>query len=262
MRAEVSDPIFEQDGLRLVTVASEALRGRGDLTLWPGPANGDRPRGLVLLLHGVQGSHWSWSLQGGAHRTLARLIAEGEVPPVALVMPSDGLWGDGTGYVRHHGRDYGRWVIDEVPRVAGEIAELAPQTPLFIGGLSMGGYGALRLAALHPNQVRAVSAHSVVTRLADLARFGVRVPHPDDVDDSELDVIDAIRSSAGTLPALRFDCGRQDELLAANRELHQQLVALNIAHDYEEADGSHDWSYWSNQLPVSFRWFGQFADNG
>lgn len=251
----MSDSLFEHDGLRLLTVSSEALGGRGDVTLWPGPMTSDHPRGLVLLLHGVYGSHWSWSLQGGAHRTLARLIEAGTVPPLALVMPSDGLWGSGSGYVRHHGRDYGRWVIDEVPRVAGDIVGLAADAPLFVGGLSMGGYGALRLAALHPDRIRAVSAHSVITRLADFARFGDRVPQPRDVREPALDVIDAIRSRVGALPAIRFDCGRDDELLAAHQELHEQLLATGVAHTYEEADGGHDWSYWSRQVTVSFRWF-------
>lgn len=259
LRFEISEGLSEHDGLRLLTVSSEALGGRGDVTLWPGPTTGDRPRGLVLLLHGVYGSHWSWSLQGGAHRTLARLIAAGTVPPLALIMPSDGLWGDGSGYVRHHGRDYGRWVIDEVPRVGREIAGLANDAPLLVGGLSMGGYGALRLAALHPDRIRAVSGHSVITRLADLARFADRVPQPRDVREPVLDVIDAIRSCVGVLPAIRFDCGSDDELLAADRELHRQLLADGIAHTYEEAAGGHDWAYWSGQLAASFRWFADHA---
>ena len=43
---------------------------------------------LVLLLHGVYGSHWAWAFKGGAHRTAQRLIDAGAIPPLVLAMPS------------------------------------------------------------------------------------------------------------------------------------------------------------------------------
>ena len=76
------------------------------------------PLPLVILLHGVYGSAWSWPLNGGAHLTVARLIEAEEIAPVALAMPSDGLWGDGSGYVPHADADYERWIVDEVPAAA------------------------------------------------------------------------------------------------------------------------------------------------
>jgi hypothetical protein len=64
-------------------------------------------------------------------------------------MPSDGLWGDGSGYVPHASQDFERWIVDEVP-VATRIAVPAcdDASPIFIAGLSMGGFAALRLNAL------------------------------------------------------------------------------------------------------------------
>src|SRR5262245_39037121 len=128
---EISDPRFERDGLRVVTVKSPALGRRADLTLWaPSLEVAPGPLALVLLLHGASGSAWSWPLQGGAHLTAGRLIEAGEIPPLALAMPSDGLWGDGSGYVPHADADYERWIVEEVPAAAalgdGRIAEGAP----------------------------------------------------------------------------------------------------------------------------------------
>ena len=102
---ELSDPRFERDGLRVVTVKSPALGRRADVTVYV-PTGGADPLPLVVLLHGVNGSHWSWALRGGAHLTATRLIETGELPPVAIAMPSDGLWGDGSGYVTHDGPSY------------------------------------------------------------------------------------------------------------------------------------------------------------
>src|SRR5579862_3412595 len=118
---EISEPRFEAEGLRWVTVKSRALGHRADITLFvPKEAAAGSNIPLVILLHGVYGSHWAWSLKGGAHRTAARLIEKKEIPPMAMAMPSDGLWGDGSGYLPHRDADFERWIVEEVPAAARE----------------------------------------------------------------------------------------------------------------------------------------------
>ena len=104
---ECSDPRFERDGLRVITVRSGALGRRADVCFWAPPiGNSPATLPLLILLHGSGGSAWSWPLNGGAHLTAARLIEAEEIAPVALAMPSDGLWGTGSGYVPHADADY------------------------------------------------------------------------------------------------------------------------------------------------------------
>lgn len=251
---ETSDARFEHDGLRCVTVKSTALRGRGDVTIWAPPA---RPVGLVILLHGVYGSHWCWALRGGAHRTAARLVASGEMPPFAIAMPSDGLRGDGTGYARHgDGVDFERWVALDVPEAArAMMPELGEDAPLFISGLSMGGFGALRVGASHPRRFQGISAHSSITHASQLPLF-----IDEDLDTLGLHAADvsalaAIVAAGSTLPSLRFDCGSDDPLIDANRDLHRALEQQRIAHVYEEFPGGHEWPYWETHVEDSFRFF-------
>ena len=151
---EASNPALTPDGFDFVTVKSPALGRRADLTLFaPRQAQGQRGLPLVLLLHGVYGSHWAWAFQGGAHRTLQALVDRGAVPPMVLAMPSDGLWGDGSGYVPHADADFERWIVDEVPAAARQQRpELDDTSPLALIGLSMGGFAALRLAARYPQR--------------------------------------------------------------------------------------------------------------
>ena len=168
---EISDPRFERDGLRFITIKSRAIGRRVDVCVWAPPlgAAAAAPLPLVILLHGVYGSAWSWPLIGGAHLTVARLIEAEEIAPVALAMPSDGMWGDGTGYVPHADADYERWIVDEAPAAAALGDDrITPDSPLFIAGLSMGGFGALRLGAKYPDRFRGISAHSAVTTLGRL----------------------------------------------------------------------------------------------
>ena len=120
---ELSDPAFEQEGLRQATVKSRALSRRADISFWV-PAGVDRIGTLLLLLHGVYGSHWIWSLKGGAHRTAARLLATQAIAPMVIAMPSDGLGRDGSGYLhwpaayQEAETDVERFLLEEVPALA------------------------------------------------------------------------------------------------------------------------------------------------
>jgi S-formylglutathione hydrolase FrmB len=259
---DVSDSRFECDGLRCVTVKSRALRGRGDLTVWaPDDAP---PSGLIILLHGVYGSHWSWALQGGAHRTARQLVERGDIPPFALAMPSDGLRGDGSGYLRHaDGVDFEHWIADEVPTAARlAMPAVREDTPLFIAGLSMGGFGALRIGAKRHDRFAGISGHSSITHLAqmtafieeDLATFGAKP--------ADASVLDAIVAAGDALPPLRFDCGAADPLIDDNRELHRALLARDIAHTYQEYPGGHEWAYWEAHVADTLRFFARTRTPG
>jgi putative tributyrin esterase len=257
---EVSDPALSPPGLRFVTVKSEALRQRADLLLVvPAQAAERRDVPLVLLLHGVYGSHWAWAFKGGAHLTVQRLIDAGAIPPVVLAMPSDGLWGDGSGYLPHAGQDFERWIVDEVPAAARAACTACSEaSPLFIAGLSMGGFGALRLAGRYAKRFVAAAGHSSLTEAAQLDALIAETRAGWAAADDR--VIDALRAGKAPLPALHFDCGRDDLLIDANRRLHAELQAAGIAHEYAEHDGGHDWAYWAQHLEDTLRFFGRMLE--
>jgi S-formylglutathione hydrolase FrmB len=222
----------------------------------PPAARGVSALPLVILLHGVYGSHWSWAFTGGAHRTLARLIAAGRVPPMALCMPSDGLWGDGSGYVAHATQNFERWIVEEVPAIARRAyPEVTATSPVFIAGLSMGGFAALRLAGRHPSVFRAASGHSSVTNVRQLEPLIAESLVGWDPAPEARSVLASLLAATEPLPPLRFDCGTEDFLLEENRTLHRQVTEAGIAHGYEEAPGAHEWPYWSRQLERSLLFF-------
>ncbi|MEL7162141.1 MAG: alpha/beta hydrolase-fold protein, partial [Bacteroidota bacterium] len=168
---ELSDPRFEAPNRRTLTVHSTNLRGRGDICLYVPEAPGENLP-LVILLHGVYGSAWVWNLKGGASATTHRLIETEETPPVVVAMPSDGLWEDGSGYLPHHARDFEAWIVEDVIAAVREnIVGVGEASPVFIAGLSMGGYGALRLGAKYPEVFAGFSGHSSITKLDDFADF-------------------------------------------------------------------------------------------
>lgn len=256
---EISSPDFAPPGVSFVTVKSAALRRRADITLYmppAAPATGPLP--LVTLMHGVYGSHWAWLFKGGAHKVLDRLIAEENLPPMMLAMPSDGLWGDGSGYAHHAGADYHHWIVQEVPAAASLVDPRIARGPRFLCGLSMGGYGALRLGALHAEKYNAISAHSPCTDLAHLQGFVEETPEQFDLaEDQPLAVLDCLKQNAHCLPPLRFDCGSEDVLIEHSRTLHRELNHAGIPHVYQEFTGGHTWDYWHEHLADSLRFFAQ-----
>lgn len=253
---EQSEPAFCPPGVMFVTVKSAALQQRADLTVFiPTPIPEGQTLPLVLLLHGVYGSHWAWAFKGGVHYTLARMVRSGAAVPMALCMPSDGLWGDGSGYIRHQNQNFERWIIEDVPAAARRACPvIGEHAPMCIGGLSMGGFGALRLAARYPEHFAAAAAHSAITEIGQFSAF-VTEDLPAAAVPPQPSVLEALTDARDRLPPLRFDCGSDDALLEANRALHRGLADAHIEHTYEELPGAHDWAYWSAHIGRTLAFF-------
>ncbi|MBN1478142.1 esterase family protein [Candidatus Sumerlaeota bacterium] len=255
---EISTPKFETDGLRFLAFQSQALRRRGEVTLFiPSGQKEARDLPIALLLHGVLGTHWSWALNGGAHRTAQAMIDAGEIAPLVLAMPSDGLEGRGTGYVPHPHADYETWIVRDVLAATREVVPcVSERSRVFIAGLSMGGFGALRLGAKYADLFSGVSGHSSATEYDQLGVFVEMLPtRPAVADEAELTALHWMRAHRDRLPPVRFDCGVDDKLIEPNRALHAALEAEGIAHEFHEFPGAHSWAYWEEHLRDTLRFF-------
>jgi putative tributyrin esterase len=248
--AQLSPPIPGNESLRFLNFRSEALGSRGDVVLFSPPKMESLHHvPLLLLLHGVYGCQWNWWLNGELDSTATEMLRNGTSVPMMIAMPSDGLWGDGSGYVRHADADYERWIVDDIPCCLRELfPQLHPQK-FFVAGLSMGGYGALRLGMKYASRVQGISAHSSITKLAQLSQF---IPYPAKVfeyaGEIDTDLLHWAEVNREKLPPIRFDCGTEDPLIQANRELDVALTKLSVPHVYEEFPGGHDWPYWTQQV--------------
>lgn len=240
------------DGLLDFTVFSDALGRRVDVTLFGLEADPDATSEVpvIILLHGVHGSHWAWARSGKAHETLRSLVSTGEVAPFILAMPSDGMWGVGSGYLDRPGEDSEGWIARELPEVVHRVWPAASVDCVAIAGLSMGGWGALRLAALYPGRFFAAAGMSPLThvdRIAGYAGASARAAHSTtSIDDPHL--LDSLVDNRSDLPPLRVTCGIDDNLIESVRALHEGLVEQGIEHEYVESPGGHDWDHWSHEL--------------
>tara|TARA_R110002124_G_scaffold85383_5_gene221679 strand:+ start:144 stop:965 length:822 start_codon:yes stop_codon:yes gene_type:complete len=261
---EISESKFENNHLRYVTVKSNNLGGRGDMTIFVPKGlektHGDIP--IVTLLHGVYGSHWAWTMKAGVHWIAQRMIDMAEIAPMCIVMPSDGLFYDGSGYLKHQEKNFESWITEDVLDATRELIScVSDRSPAFIAGLSMGGYGALRLGAKYPQRYEGFSGLSSITKFREIESFYEKdtfgkldnqVPEPESV----LEIIIANRA---TLKPFRFDCGKDDSLFQSNKELSLALKSHGISHQFEANEGKHEWVYWENNIGKTLQFFHELA---
>lgn len=132
-----------------------------------------------------------------------------------------------------------------------------------ISGISMGGFGALRLAFEHPELFSAVSAHSAAL-IEDLPKgsgqsgaggfIGPAFGRPIDTDfwKKESPFVFARKQDLSGLK-IYFDCGDRDDFgfETGAESLHRILATRKVPHEYHIYPGGHDWSYFSEHLPAS-----------
>lgn len=254
---EISDPRFESDNLRFITVKTKNLKGRGDICLYVPDAELTPDTPMMILMHGVYGSAWIWSQKAGVHRTAQKMIEAGEIKPMIIAMPSDGLWGDGSAYLPHNGLDFEKWIAEDVIDAVKESIEVVTdKSSIFISGLSMGGYGALRIGAKYPEIFSGISGHSSITDVPQMKIFVEEgLENYKQEEGTNESVFKLMKKNKDKLPPVRFDCGKDDELIEYNRLLHQQMDAAKIPHTYEEFSGKHEWIYWETHVVDTLLFF-------
>jgi putative tributyrin esterase len=248
--------------LEFITVKSNALNNRGDICVFNPFDSEVKDVPIVILLHGVYGSHWAWSIKGTVHKTMAKLIKNKKVSPMLLVMPSDGLYQDGSGYVPHKKADYEKWIVEDVINcIKEQYPIVSKKSKIFITGLSMGGYGALRLGAKYPKLFKAFSGLSSITHFDQIGQFvsDFKTLKRDAIEKDG--VIDWMIKNKKQLSPFRFDCGADDPLIQFNRQLNTDLIDNKIKHIYEEFGGGHSWEYWQRNIISTFLFFNDILES-
>jgi S-formylglutathione hydrolase FrmB len=205
-----------------------------------------RPWSTFYLLHGLSDDDTIWM-----RRTSIERYVEGL--PLVVVMPDGGRgWYTSASVGFAYEDDLIKDVVGLVDRTFPVRAERAGRA---IGGLSMGGYGAVKLGLKHHGLFASVNSHSGAVgimqddwsknpNLKDLAFELERIfgKSPRGGPEDPFGIIE--RMDHGVIPALRIDCGKDDFLIEQNRSFHRKLESMKVSHEYAEFPGEHNWSYW------------------
>ncbi len=208
-----------------------------------GIEEGER-RPLLVFLHGRGEDGHESNLGEALYAALEEL---GDDAPV-VAFPSGGVssyWHD------RDGGDWERYVVGEVIPLAARRMPVDLDR-VAIGGISMGGFGALHIARRHPGRFCAVGAHSPA-----LWRSGAETA-PGAFDDAEdfarHDVVGAARSDpeAFTSQPLWIDVGRSDPFVPGVR-----AFAEGLGIEPRVSDGGHDADYWRAHLRAYLRFYAE-----
>ena len=212
----------------------------------------------LYLLHGMSDDEGTWM-----RRTSIERYAEEK--GLAVVMPDGGL---GWYTDMYRGLAWFKFISGELPALCRRFFPILSdkREDTYIGGNSMGGYGALKCALRAPQTFSKVISLSGALDAVDTAinntvpatrRYWEDVFGPaEDVSGSENDLFAA--ATALTDPALRpriyMWCGTEDFLYAQNIRMRDHLRALGYDLTYEESPGDHQWRHWDKKIADALDW--------
>lgn len=226
------------------------------------PANKAKRYPVLYLLHGLTGHYTNWLEK-------TRLIDYTVGYEFIIVMP-EGNNGWYTDSATVPTEKYESYILAElIPDVEQRFRASSRREGRAIGGLSMGGYGALKFGVKHPELfVFAASLSGALdaatwteTDLKGLASIWKTLQPVYGAADSETRAANDLRKlyselspqRVAALPYVYLDCGTEDGLLGSNRSFAELLMKQKIAHEYRQLPGNHSWTYWDAQVQEVLR---------
>ena len=224
------------------------------------PRHYDRPTKSLILLHGLTGTDTDW-LFGGVAQEMAIQYN------LAVFMPTAGnsFYLD-RGY---QGGNWGAYVGEEFPDYVRKVFGCCgKREDTVIGGLSMGGYGALHTALNYPDRFSAAIALSPALRIraiADGKEEGV-MPRamlrdvfgdPDKLPDSDRNPewqYKKLKAEDKKIPSIYLAIGTEDSLYPPNQEFRRFLTEQEADFRYEDGPGGHNWTFWNEYLNRGLAW--------
>lgn len=215
----------------------------------------------LYLLHGYLGNYTDW-VSG------TRIQRWAEERDLAVVMPS----GDNAFYVDHPatGNGYGRFIGEELVEITRRMFPLSDKREdTFIGGLSMGGYGALRNGLKYHETFGAVISLSGVVEIVNMPKVNEDKAYFEAVfgpqeqailsDNNPHVLVKRLeemkkKDSAAKLPKIYLCCGMEDRLLEQSRICHKVLLDAGFDVTYEEGPGDHNWDFWDTYIKKIIDW--------
>lgn len=211
---------------------------------------------VLFLLHGLSDDDSIWVRRTSIERYVSEL-------GIAVVMPDvhRSFYTD-----MEHGQRYWTFISEELPAVARSFFPLShKREENFVAGLSMGGYGAFKLALRKPERFAAAASLSGVMKVSNFSERSSE-PYRDyslifgdrQVEGTEDDLIwlaERIDKSPGPKPKLFQCCGTEDHLIKENKEFNELYSKSSFDHTYIEDPGrTHSWDYWDEKIQEVLDW--------
>ena len=206
---------------------------------------------VLYLLHGLYGDYQNWDTSTGLENYVQNLHW-------LIVMPdADDSWYTNSATVpAERFEDY--IVKDLIAEIDGKYRTIHDGHTRAISGLSMGGYGAVKLGLKYPELFAfagslsgAFNAAQDLDHLRPEFRTKLLEVFGNEGGDTraENDIFRLLNTPhQAPYPYFYVACGTADFFLSTNRALTQELSAKKLAYEYHETSGGHTWEYWDQAL--------------
>ncbi|MDD3118223.1 MAG: alpha/beta hydrolase family protein [Victivallales bacterium] len=207
---------------------------------------------VLYLLHGLSDDHTIWMRRTSIERYVAAM-------DLIVVMPAV----DRSFYCdMQYGGKYWEFISEELPETVARFFPVGTKREeTFAAGLSMGGYGALKLGLRLPERFAAVASLSGVTDIAARCRaddhafraiFGDSSPR--DTADDLFYLSRRLVDEGWRAPQIFQCCGTEDFLYEDNRRFHDHLKNIGMDTVYREMPGNHNWGFWDDRIKDVLAW--------
>lgn len=197
---------------------------------------------VMYLLHGLSDDETVW-----ARRTNLEMHVDGR--GLCVVMPTVHR----SFYTNiDQGPQYWTYISEELPEIIGRFLRVSSaREDTFAAGISMGGYGAVKLGLRCPERFCAVAPISGALDMKNQTNllveyesiFGKQIKPEDDV----MQLLDRCAPSKEKPRIIQF-CGVDDFLRNDNIAFYQKAQQLGYDITYTEEHGNHGWSYWDHVI--------------
>lgn len=201
----------------------------------------------LYLLHGLSDDETIWMRRTSIERYAAKY-------GICVVMPfgAKSFYSD-----MKYGMKYYTYIAKELPSIIEEMFNVSSKREdRYIGGLSMGGYGALKIALTEENRYAAAFGLSAVTDIHNENFVDVLVPvFGDKIPDSaDLFYLANKHNNDSVKPKLYMTVGTGDFMYHDNVRLSKHLKQLDYDYKYIETDGVHCWELWDETVQKALEW--------
>ncbi len=204
------------------------------------------PPSVLYLLHGLSDDHTIWMRRTSIERYAAK-------HGIAVVMPNGGrsFYRNVAPFMR-----YWDFISEELPQKMHHFFRLADDREhTFVAGLSMGGFGALKLALNHPERFAAAGVLSGAFGFDWFkpagAEYDFSIGSCEKIAGTEDDLpfqAKKCAQSGKALPLIYQACGTEDSFYQINCDYHAMLTDLGFAVDWRPRAGKHTWDFWDKEI--------------
>ncbi len=211
----------------------------------------DKNLKCLYLLHGIADDHTTW-----IRRTSIERYAEQYGICVVMPYAYRSFYTD-----MKYGGKYYTYIIKELPQIIRGFFNISDKREdNFIAGLSMGGYGALKIGLLECEGFSAAAGLSSVADIVDCKKhfektyipiFGEDAVIPDDCD---LFKLASKKNNDPLRPRIFMGVGTEDFLYEGNIALKKHFESLDYDFTYRESAGVHNWAFWDEYIQYVLKW--------